>query len=165
MLSSNCRCTNSRWSNREVYDTFQSPSRRHISTIYLCDNAGLALRQAINRREEELANVVVTDLDFADIALLPELFNQAKYLLTKVELLAGQIGLVMNTKKTKVMAFNHDEVKIITHDGVQLEVMQDFACNKLNKIWKSNLSREMKTSLLGSAGISATLSMVLKPGP
>ncbi len=70
----------------------------------------------------------------------------------------------MNAKKTKVMVFNHDEeVKIITQDGSQLEVMQDFmyhgsciastevdvktrkaeawrACNKLKKIWKSNLA-------------------------
>ena len=35
--------------------------------------------------------------------------------------------LVMNAKKTKVMAFNHDEeVKIITQDGSQLRVVQDF---------------------------------------
>ena len=62
---------------------------------------------------------MVTDLDFADdIALLSELINQAQDLLTKVEVSAGQIGLVMNAKKTKVMAFNHnEEVKIITQDG------------------------------------------------
>ena len=125
---------------------------------------------------------MVTDLDFADdIALLSELINQAQDLLTKVEVSAGQIGLVMNAKKTKVMAFNHDEeVKIITQDGSQLEVVQDFkylgswiasteadvktrkaeawrACNKLKKIWKSDLSREIKTSLLGSAVESVLL--------
>ena len=153
-----------------------------------------ALRQAINGREEELGfrlsrrqsrrkgPVVVTDLDFADdIALLSELITQAQDLLARVELTAGQIGLVMNAKKTKVMAFNQDEeVKIVTQDGSQLEVVQDFkylgswvesteadikirkaeawrACNKLKKIWKSNLSREIKTSLLGSAVESVLL--------
>ena len=53
---------------------------------------------------------MVTDLDLADnIALLSELINQAQDLLTKVEWSAGQIGLVMNAKKTKVIAFNQDE--------------------------------------------------------
>ena len=108
-------------------------------------------------------------------------YFRAQDLLTKVEVSAGQIGLVMNAKKTKVMAFNHDEeVKIITQDGSQLEVVQDFkylgswiasteadvktrkaeawrACNKLKKIWKSDLSREIKTSLLGSAVESVLL--------
>ncbi len=72
--------------------------------------------------------VVVTDLDFTkNIALLSELINPAQDLLIKVELSAGKIGLVMNAKKTKVMAFNHDEeVKIITQDWSQLEVVQDF---------------------------------------
>ena len=93
-----------------------------------------ALRQAINGREEELGfqlsrrqsrrkgPVVVTDLDFADdITLFSELITQAQDLLAKVELSAGQIGLVIYAKKTKVMAFNHDEeVKIVTQDGSQL---------------------------------------------
>ena len=126
--------------------------------------------------------MVVTDLDFADdIALLSELINQAQDLLTSVESSAAQIGLVMNAKKTKVMAYNQDdEVKIITRDGSQLEVVQDFkylgswvdstendikirkgeawrALNKLKKIWKSDLSRDIKISLLGSAVESVLL--------
>ena len=74
------------------------------------------LRQAINRRQEELGfrlsrrqsswkgPVVVTDLDFADdIALLSELITQEQDLLARVKLTAGQIGLVimMNAKNTK----------------------------------------------------------------
>ena len=99
-----------------------------------------ALRQAINGREEELGfqlhrrqsrrkgPVVVTDLDFVDdIALLSEQINQAQDLLTNVETSAAQIGLEMNAKKTKVMAYNHsDEVRIMTRDGSQLEIVQDF---------------------------------------
>ncbi len=69
---------------------------------------------------------MVTDLDFADdIALLLELITQAQDLLARVELMAGQIGLVMNAMKTKVMAFNQ-EVKIVTQDGSKLEVVHDF---------------------------------------
>ena len=108
--------------------------------------------------------MVVTDLDFADdIALLSELINQAQDLLTSIESFAAQIGLVMNAKKTKVMTYNQeDEFKIITRDGSQLEMVQDFkylrswvdstendikigkgeawrALNKLRKIWKSGI--------------------------
>ena len=153
-----------------------------------------ALRQAIDGREDELGfqlvrrqsrqkgPVVVTDLDFADdIALLSELISQAQDLLNRVESSAAHIGLVMNAKKTKVMAYNQtDKVKIMTTDGSQLEVVQDFkylgswidsteadikthkaaawkACNKLTKIWKSDLSRELKVSLLGSTVESVLL--------
>ena len=153
-----------------------------------------ALRQAINGREEEIGfqlhrrqsrrkgPEVITDLDFADdIALLSEQINQAQDLLTSIETTAAQIGLEMNAKKTKVMAYNHsDEVKVMARDGTQLEVVQDFkylgswidstekdvkirkaeawrALNKLNKIWKSNLSRGIKISLLSSAVESVLL--------
>ncbi len=81
----------------------------------------------------------------------------------------------MNAKKAKVMAYNQNkEVKIMTTDGSQLEVVYDFkylgswidnteadrrsrkaeawrACNKLTKFWKSDLSGESKVRLLGSA--------------
>ncbi len=156
----------------------------HIFVIML----GYALRQAINGQEEELGirltsrqsrrkgPVVITNLEFADdIALLSELINQAKDLLNRVETSAAQIGLSMNAKKTKVMAYNqNEEVKTMTTDGSQLEVVYDFkylgswidnteadlrsrkaeawrACNKLTKVWKSDLSREIKVRLLGSA--------------
>ena len=81
-----------------------------------------ALRQVIDGRAEEIGfqlvrrqsrrkgPVVVTDLDFADdIALLSELISQAQNLLNRVETSAAQIGLVMNARKTKVMAYNHSE--------------------------------------------------------
>ena len=153
-----------------------------------------ALRQAINGREEELGfqlyrrqsrrigPKIVTDLDFADdIALLSELVDQAQELLTRVETSAAKIGLEMNAKKTKVMAYNHDEeIKIMTRDGSQLEVVQDFkylgswidstekdikirkaeawkALNKLNKMWKSDLARCFKIGLLESVVESVLL--------
>ncbi len=62
-----------------------------------------------------------------DIALLSELIHQAQDLLNRVETSAAQIGLSMNAKKTKVMAYNQsEEVKIMTTDGTQLEVVYDF---------------------------------------
>ena len=143
-----------------------------------------ALRQAIAGREEEVGfqlerrqsrrkgHVVVTDLDFADnIALLSELINQDQDLLNRVETSAAQIGLVMNAMKTRIM----------TTDGTQLEVAEDFkyldswidnsekdfkarkaeawrACNKLTKIWKSDLNqRDKDQSILQHSGISTSL--------
>ena len=118
--------------------------------------------------------MVVTDL-------ISELINQAQDLLNRVEASAAQIGLVMNAKKTKVMAYNHsDNVRIMTTDGTQLEVVEDFkylgswidnsekdlkarkaeawrACNKLTKIWKSDLTREIKISLFCSTVESVLL--------
>ena len=78
----------------------------------------------------------------------------------------------MNAKKTKIIAFHQKEpVEIKAKDGSQLEVLQDFkylgsmmssteadikvrkqmawqACNKLDKIWKSKLSKDLKIRLL-----------------
>ena len=60
-------------------------------------------------------------------SVLSEIIHQAQDLLTSIESSAAQIGLEINAKKTKVMAYNHDdEVKIITRDGSQLEVVPDF---------------------------------------
>ena len=114
-----------------------------------------ALRQVINGREEELGfqlnrrqsrrkgPLLVTDLDFADdIALLSEQIKQAQDLLTSVETSAPQIGLGMNAKKTKVMAYNQsDEVRIITRDTSQIEVVQDF---KYLGSWIDNTEKYIK---------------------
>ena len=79
-----------------------------------------ALRKAINGHEEELGfssvpsrsrrlhPTVLTDLDFADdIALLSNTVSQARELLLRVESECKKVGLHLNTKHTKVMAFNN----------------------------------------------------------
>ena len=86
-----------------------------------------------------------------------------------------------NPKKTKVMMFNQkDDQEIKTIDGSVLEVVNEFtylgslvsstevdiqirmnlswaALNKLNNIWRSNLSREFKTQLFCSTVESVLL--------
>ncbi|XP_072028360.1 uncharacterized protein [Amphiura filiformis] len=89
----------------------------------------------------------------------------------RIEKAALRVGLHMNTKKTKCMVFNQQtEVDVRTADGTSLEVVKDFkylgawiksceqdiktrkalawrACNKLTKIWKSHLPRQIKVKL------------------
>ncbi|XP_015753298.1 PREDICTED: uncharacterized protein LOC107333054 [Acropora digitifera] len=145
------------------------------------EDLGFRLTRRLSSRKRA---VVVTDLDFAeDIALLSEQVEQAQELLKRVEESAKQIGLEMNAKKTKCLSFNHSvQVEVTTDSGTQLEVIKDFkylgawidnteadvksrkaaawkACNKLTRIWKSDLSRPIKTSLL-----TATVESVLLYG-
>ena len=145
------------------------------------EDLGFRLTRRLSSRKRA---VVVTDLDFADdIALLSEQVEQAQELLKRVKEPAKQIGLEMNAKKTKCLSFNHSEqVEVMIDSGTQLEVVKDFkylgawidnteadvksrkaaawrACNKLTRIWKSDLSRTIKNSLL-----TATVESVLLYG-
>ena len=124
------------------------------------------------RRSRRVGPVNITDLDFADdIALLSDTAAQAQELLRNVENAALRVGLHMNAKKTQFMVYNQPtRVKIHTVDGSCLEEVKDFkylgswvqsteqdikvrkamawkACNKLTKIWKSTLSRNLKIKL------------------
>jgi hypothetical protein len=124
------------------------------------------------RQTRRVGPIKVTDLDFADdIAIISDTSTQARELLERVESAALRVGLHINAKKTKCMVYNHqDKIDVRTKDGTSLEVVEDFkylgawmqssekdiktrkaqawqACNKLNKIWKSNLSRVLKIKL------------------
>ncbi|KAI8484256.1 hypothetical protein Bbelb_380410 [Branchiostoma belcheri] len=128
--------------------------------------------QLMKRRSRRIGPKVVTDLDFADdIALLSEKVHQAQQLLWNVETSVARVGLQMNAGKTKFMAFNQQSpVCLKTTDGSTLEKVEDFkylgshmestakdinsrkaaawrACNKMDKIWKSDLSSKLKTRL------------------
>jgi len=107
-------------------------------------------------------------------ALISEEIQQAQALLQRVEEASASVGLAMNDKKTKILAFNQKkQVEITAIDGLQLEVLQDFkylgsmmssteanikarkgmawtACNKMDQIWKSNLNKTLKIRLLPS---------------
>ncbi len=107
--------------------------------------------------------------------------KQAQEMLERVKRAAVEIGLHMNVKKTKTMAYNQEkDTKITARDGSKLEQVHDFqylgarvdntetdikirkalawkACNKLTKIWKSTLSRSIKTSLFISTVESVLL--------
>ena len=136
------------------------------------------------RRSRRIGPFNITDLDFADdIALLSNTASQAQELLDKVEHAALRVGLHMNAKKTQFMAFNqpHD-VQIKTQDGSNLKEVKDFkylgawmqsteadirtrkalawkACNNLNNIWRSNLTKNIKVKLF-----QATVESVLLYG-
>ena len=98
-----------------------------------------ALRLAINGREEELGftlvphrsrqvpHVMVTHLDFADdIALISDTAEKARELLLAVERECRKIGLRLNAKKTKVIAYNINDTTITTLGGEVIEVKEDF---------------------------------------
>ena len=141
-----------------------------------------ALRLAINGREEELGftlvprqsrrvPVMVTDLDFADdIALISDTAEKARELLLTVERECNKIGLQLNAKKTKVMAYNINDSSISTLDGTVLEVKNNFkylgswiastdqdvrirralawnALHSMRNVWKSQIKDDIKRRL------------------
>ena len=134
------------------------------------------------RQGIRMCPVCLMDLDFADdIALVSNEIAQAQEMLERVETSAASVGLIANAKKTKVMMFNQPTgVQIKTKDDTVLEEVKEFtylgslvsstmedirrrialawrACNKLNKIWKSPLSRNIKIRLFTSTVESVLL--------
>ena len=152
------------------------------------DNLGFTISPRRSRRQPA---DVITDLDFADdIALLSDTLDQAQELLSRVESAADAVGLQMNVSKTKVMAYNSKEdIVLTTQSGSCLEHVHDFqylgswvdksgkdlkvrkalawkACNKMNMLWKSNLSCFLKISFFRAACSGKTdYSMGQKVGP
>lgn len=143
-----------------------------------------ALRQAMGDNEDGLGFTLtprrsrrhptetLTDLDFADdIALLSNQIQQAQELLFRVERSCKKVGLGLNAKKTKFLAYNIEDTVIIrTDNGEELGKQDDFkylgswvdssekdikirkaqawkALNGMQKIWTSNMSRKLKTRL------------------
>ena len=124
------------------------------------------------RRSSRYPALHVTDADFADdIALLAGSLSDAQALLTSLESAANCVGLYLNDKKTEFMALNtHDHhIQLQTLNGNFLKCVEDYkylgsyihnsekdfsirkglawsACNKLDKIWKSNLDKNIKIS-------------------
>ena len=111
---------------------------------------------------------IITDTDFADdIALLSDLIEDGQLLLLRVECAAAQIGLHVNETKTEYIVHNQPPSDIVTLEGQKLKEVADFqylgawisnsekdmrvriakawsASNKMNNVWKSNLSRNLK---------------------
>ena len=142
-----------------------------------------ALRCAVDGREEELGfilvprrsrrahPVVVTDLDFADdIALISDTAEKACELLLATERECKNIGLHLNSKKTKVMTFNIPDTSFSTMNNDEIEKVSDFkylgswmssteqdikvrralawnALHKMSKVWKSTLRDDLKRRL------------------
>ena len=140
-----------------------------------------ALRKAMDGKEDDLGftitprrsrrhpKEVLADLDFADdIALLSDEIEQAQELLLRVENECKKVGLGLNAKKTKCLAYNiQNPIPLHTADGTELEWTEDFkylgswvdssekdisirkalawkALNGMTKVWKSNMRRPLK---------------------
>ena len=124
------------------------------------------------RRSRRHPEIRLHDLDFADdIALLASTIEKAESLLHSVESASNAVGLHLNEGKTKALLLNMGQTNNIkTKKGVTLENVPHFkylgsyvpdsfldfksrkaqawkACNKLEKIWKSNLNRQNKINV------------------
>ena len=124
------------------------------------------------RRSRRKHPTIITDTDFADdIALVTEEIAQAQKLLDCVETEAGKIGLHLNAKKTESMQFNQEHpTAILAKNGSIIKTVDNFkylggwmnstytdfnirkaiawsSCHKLSKVWKSNMTRDIKERL------------------
>ena len=126
---------------------------------------GLTLTERQSRRHPETN---ITDVDFADdLALMSNTLEQAQLLLLRLEIAAETVGLHVNFKKTEYMLFNQEEGELVTLEGNRLKEVEDFkylgamiqssekdmnirigqawqALNKMDKIWKSNMTKQLK---------------------
>ena len=138
-------------------------------------NSGFLLHR---RRGPRNPAIHLTDTDFADdIALISSQLEGAQRLLSSLESAANCIGLYLNELKTEFLTLNLDGSlpKVIkTNSDVELKCVSDYkylgsfisssekdfkirkalawsACNKLHKIWSSNLlDSEIKVKIFKS---------------
>ena len=144
---------------------------------------GLTLQ---HRQSSRFPEQSICDLDFADdIVLLSNEIEQARKLLQSVQRECRSVGLELNAKKTEAMYFNTDVAAIETLDGYQIKQAktesgdQDFvylgcycsqcrdiatrkalawqSLNKMNNVWKSDLSNKRKLNLFRATSESILL--------
>ena len=90
------------------------------------DNFGFTISQRRNRTGYPAES---TSTLLYDLALLSDTLNHAHELLTRVDNAAATVGLHMNVSKTKVMAYNiEDVINLTTSSGSHLEQVQDCQC-------------------------------------
>lgn len=128
-------------------------------------NKGIKLKARQSKRNPGL---FLTDLDFADdLALTSESIKHAEDLLHSLETAASQVGLYCNEGKTAFLSSSDTDNTLKSLNNVNIKRVNDFkylgslvndsehdfnvrkslawkACNKLNKIWQSNLQKELK---------------------
>ena len=124
------------------------------------------------RKSSRHPAIHVTDLDFADdLAIVTEDVQHAQELLRALEDAAAEVGLIINCKKTKVLACGKiPPFSITLRDDSPIEHVPDFkylgswirtsdkdisirkalatkACKNLSRVWKSPLSTEHRLRL------------------
>ena len=129
------------------------------------NNKGIQLTAQQSKRNPA---TFLTDLDFADdLALVSETIQFAENLLHSLETAASQVGLFCNEGKTEFLCTSDSVRTLKSLNSVNIKRANDFkylgshindseqdfnirkslawkACNKLNKIWKSNLDNKIK---------------------
>ena len=144
------------------------------STVEGYEDLGLTITEGRSTRLPRKANksaqtpVRFTDTGYADdLCLVSDTLAEAQILLGRLETAASEVGLLMNQKKTEYMCFNQTGTSLKSKEDKDLKRVDDFkylgswintterdlkiriakawaASNKLDKIWKSSLSRKLK---------------------
>ena len=110
----------------------------------------------------------ITDTGYADdLCLTSNTLDEAQEMLRRLEEASSEVGLVINEKKTEYMSFNQQQGSLKSLSQNDIKEVDDFlylgswinttekdlsvriakawaASNKLDTIWKSSLSRELK---------------------
>ena len=141
---------------------------------------GFTLQQQRSRRHPAIN---ITDIDYADdLAISTDTIEDAMKLLHKIEEVASQIGLYINSKKTEYIIINieNDTWEIRDSNGNLIKRVNDFkylgsyiasterdveirigkawgAVNQLDSIWKSNLPKNLKKNFFRAACESVLL--------
>ena len=121
------------------------------------------------RKSKRYPAMKITNADYADdLAVLADVLKDATFLLHSIERTAKEIGFYLNADKTEFICFNQDaSERMKSLDGEKLKQVEDFkylgsyiastehdvnirlgkawnALNELDKIWKSNLTDNLK---------------------
>ena len=125
------------------------------------------------RKSSRYPSKHVTDVDFADdLALMADSHSSAQALLSSLECAANSVGLYLNESKTEYVNINgnNPDPVIKSSSGKVLKCVEDFkylgsfimdsakdfntrkgmawmACNRLDKIWRSELPNEIKIGI------------------
>ena len=143
------------------------------------DNPGIEI---VPRRGTRQPAKHIRDLSYADdITLLANSIRSAQQLLENLEEAASQVGLNINAKKTEVLYINITQPTVLsTTAGTPIKESTSFkylgsyvpdsftdfinrkeqawtAMGKLTKVWKSNVSRDIKIRFLNASVISILL--------
>ena len=80
----------------------------------------------IPRRSRRYPEETLSNLGFADdVSLLSNSVKNAQAQLDRVSLVAAEVGLIINAKKTKVLAVNISDPRVLLNNN-ELEVVTDF---------------------------------------
>ena len=85
----------------------------------------------------------MTDADYADdIVLMSDTLQDAQTLLHRVEEAALDVGLSINTKKTKAILIGQEDQNLYTLDGNNIETVEDF---QYLGVWIVDSKKEVRT--------------------